>query len=298
MRWFLRFPAWLNDFLHSEQVCSFSPLWVVMCLLRVPASLNDFSHSVHLCGSSPLWWRLRCSALLKDSVHSAHLCSFSPLWIKRCSLRVPAMLNYLVHLVHVCDFSPLWVNRCRFRFLASLNDFCIQHSCVASPHCESRGLVFNVSCPDVMAHFLFTQKTFVTQSAWRLNLSVNSIAVLGECCLRHNLFSTHVANKITTHFSEVSTILILLRRLSVMNWLFCNVVYLVPEERKVPHKMGPKIVLMLLIFWVCLHLSGFSPEWMFTWSSNALQCLFGYCWIFSLFAFWWFYPTMSKQVIS
>ena len=128
--------------------------------------------------------------------------------------------------------------------------------------------------------------------------SVNSIALLGECCLRHNLFSTHVANKITTHFSEVSAILILLIRLSVMNWLFCNGVYLVPEDVKMPHKMEPKILLMLLIFWVCLHLSGFSPEWVFTWSSSALQCLFGYCWIFSLFAFWWFYPTMSKQVIS
>ena len=105
--------------------------------------------------------------------------------------------------------------------------FCFQHSCVASPHCESGGLVFNVSCPDAMAHFLFTQKTFVTQSAWRLNLSVNSIAVLGQCCLRHNLFSTHVANKNTTHFYEVSAILILLRQLSVsltaFVWLLLNI---------------------------------------------------------------------------
>ena len=154
--------------------------------------------------------------------------------------------------------------------------FCIQHSCVASPHCESGGLVFNVSCPDVMAHFLFTQKTFVTQSAWRLNLSVNSIAVLGECCLRHNLFSTHAANKITTIFSEISAFLILLRRLSVMNWVFCNGVYLVTVERKMPHKMGPKIVLMLLICWVCLHLSGFSPEWVFTWYRSVCLVIVEY----------------------
>ena len=105
--------------------------------LRFPASLNDCLHSVHLCGSSQLWvkrWRLRCSALLKDLVHSAHLCSFSPLWIKRCSLRVPAMLNDFVHWEHVCDFSPLWVNRCRFRILALLNYFLHSaHLCGFSP---------------------------------------------------------------------------------------------------------------------------------------------------------------------
>ena len=29
--WVLRFPAWLNDFLHSVHSCSFSPLWVSIC---------------------------------------------------------------------------------------------------------------------------------------------------------------------------------------------------------------------------------------------------------------------------
>ena len=140
--------------------------------------------------------------------------------------------------------------------------FCIQHSCVASPHCESGGLVFNVSCPDVMAYFLFTKKNFCHTKCIATQPLCEQHSRVGRV-LSPSQFVFHTCcNKITTHFSEVSAILILLIRLSVMNWLFCNGVYLVPKEMKMPHKMGPKIVLMLLIFWVCLHLSGFSPEWL------------------------------------
>ena len=53
--WALRFPAWLNDFLHWAQEWGFSPVCVSMCFLRVPASPKDLLHAAHLCGFSPVW---------------------------------------------------------------------------------------------------------------------------------------------------------------------------------------------------------------------------------------------------
>ena len=53
--WALRFPAWLNDFLHWAQEWGFSPVCVSMCFLRVPASPKDLLHAAHLCSFSPVW---------------------------------------------------------------------------------------------------------------------------------------------------------------------------------------------------------------------------------------------------
>ena len=74
--------AWPNDFLHSEQVWVFTPLWVSRCLFKVPARPNDLLHWTHLYDLSSVWITMclfRAPARPNDFWHSAHLCLLSPL---------------------------------------------------------------------------------------------------------------------------------------------------------------------------------------------------------------------------
>ena len=52
--WVLRFPAWLNDFLHSVHLCGFSPLWESMC--QIISSQNVCTHCICLDSLQCVFW--------------------------------------------------------------------------------------------------------------------------------------------------------------------------------------------------------------------------------------------------
>ena len=68
---------------HSSHLCTFSPVWVILCFLKVPASPNDFLHS------EQVW-------------------IFTPLWMSMCVFRESARPNDFLHRTQVCIFSLLW----------------------------------------------------------------------------------------------------------------------------------------------------------------------------------------------
>ena len=106
-KWFFRYSARLNDFLHSVQECNFSPVWVKMWDFRILFRPKDLLHSEHLCNFFPLWvnkWVFRNTAWLNDLLHCAHLWSFSPLWMSRCLFRFSAWLNNLLQSEHAWIF--------------------------------------------------------------------------------------------------------------------------------------------------------------------------------------------------
>ena len=57
---------WGNE-LSNHQVWGFSPVWIGIWVLRFPAWLNDILHSVHLCGFSPLWMSMCRIMWLRNS---------------------------------------------------------------------------------------------------------------------------------------------------------------------------------------------------------------------------------------
>ena len=84
-KWFLScmnphmWKIFLNLLPHSEQLNSFSPVWLLICTVRLPFMLNLFPHSEQLNG-------------------------FSPVWILICTVRLPFLLNLLPHSEHTKCF--------------------------------------------------------------------------------------------------------------------------------------------------------------------------------------------------
>ena len=80
-----------NNFLHSEQICIFSPLWVSLCWFRCPAEPNDFLHWTQLNIRSLLWVSIRLfriSGQPNDFWHPAQLCIFFLRWAVSLSFGV------------------------------------------------------------------------------------------------------------------------------------------------------------------------------------------------------------------
>ena len=53
-----KFPDWLNDLSHSEQVRILSPLWVSICIANLLRELINFEHCVQLCLFAILSWKI------------------------------------------------------------------------------------------------------------------------------------------------------------------------------------------------------------------------------------------------
>ena len=77
--------------------------------------------------------------------------------------------------------------------------------------------------PYVVGQFHFASKCFITLSAWRLYFIVDALVMIIQRIFRHELLSTNVASKVSSHFSEICCVLMFLRRPAAagMNWHFC-----------------------------------------------------------------------------
>ena len=80
---------------------------------------------------------------------------------------------------------------------------------------------FGMCWPYVVGQFHFASKCFITLGAWRLFLIVDALVMIIQRIFRHELLSTNVANKVSSHFSEICCVLMFLRRPAGMNWHFC-----------------------------------------------------------------------------
>ena len=87
--WLFRFPARPNEPPHFAHLCTFCPVWVIMCILNEPASLNAFIHSEQVWAFTPLWVsnehvRFQMCSLTKWLVaFDTNLWSFFP-WVSMC----------------------------------------------------------------------------------------------------------------------------------------------------------------------------------------------------------------------
>ena len=87
---------------HSENSCTFSPVWVII-------------------------WLLKCPDWPNDSPHSEQVWFFTPLWASMCVFREPATPNDLLHWSQLYALSLLWVTMRLHRSPAWLNDWTLVH---------------------------------------------------------------------------------------------------------------------------------------------------------------------------
>ena len=105
--WLFRFPARPNEPPHSAHLCTFSPVWVIMCILNEPASLNAFIHSEQVWAFTPLWVSMcvfRCAAWPNDLLHWTQTICLSLLWVSMCISRCAARPNVLLQAEQMCIF--------------------------------------------------------------------------------------------------------------------------------------------------------------------------------------------------
>ena len=100
-------------------------------------------------------------------------------------------------------------------------------------------------------NFFFTlllNALFITLSAWRLYFIVDALVMIIQRIFRHELLSTNVAIKVTSHFSEICCVLMFLRRPAGMNWHFCFSKWVLTTG-EIFHKMGAKFLLMPSVYY-------------------------------------------------
>ena len=73
---------------------------------------------------------------------------------------------------------------------------------------------FSMCCLNVECQFRFAPECFVTDITGRLNFCVDSPVVVIQSIFNQELLSTHIADKITIHFSENCSVLVLPGRLA------------------------------------------------------------------------------------
>ena len=71
---------------------------------------------------------------------------------------------------------------------------------------------FHICCLYVVCQFCFAPECFVTDIAGRLHFCVDGPVVVIQCVFSHELLSTHIANKITSHFDGIFDVLLLFGR--------------------------------------------------------------------------------------
>ena len=163
--WLFRFPARPNEFPHSAHLYTFSPVWVIMCLLRSLACPNDFLHS------EQVW-------------------IFSPLWVSMCAFRESARPNDLLHWTQACALSLLWVIMCLFRSLDRPNDFW---------HSEQIWILSPLEVRDWLAISLYLSVDL--SAPWRLsNWKIWNFPVPVQR-LGHFYFSIFMVKQTTNYFS-------------------------------------------------------------------------------------------------
>ena len=119
-----RLPDRLNVFLHTWQLCGFSPLWTLLCITRFPACVNRLLQSLHSNGFSPEWirqCRLNPSLFWKHFPHSLHV--YLLVWPFICDLKVLWVVKRFSHCVHEYDFPPVCLSLCSFKVLFLVNRF-------------------------------------------------------------------------------------------------------------------------------------------------------------------------------
>ena len=104
-----------NDFSHSVQGWSFSPVCISKCLPKVPAMLNDFLHSV------------------------VQLCGFSPLSMNMCFFNFPVCVNDFLHCAQMWGF-PQYEKAYESLLSSSTSNLSlalkVSQSTLTSPYCN------------------------------------------------------------------------------------------------------------------------------------------------------------------
>ena len=131
--WLFRFPARPNEPPHSAHLCTFSPVWVIMCLLNVPASPKDYSHS------EQLW-------------------IFTPLWVSMCVFRLVAWANDFWYWTQGNARSLLCVTMWLFSFLDRSNDLW---------HSEQLCILFPLSVSEYHSILLWFGSAWISNTQYR-----------------------------------------------------------------------------------------------------------------------------------
>jgi hypothetical protein len=138
-RCLLRLPRKLKDFLNTSQQNSHSPLCMRWCFFSSHSWLNDLLHTSQQNGRTPLcvcWCLFRLLWLLKDFLHTSQQNGRSPLCMRWWVFRFPWYLNDLLHTSQQNGRSPLCMRWWVFKLSSRLND--LLHSSqeyrCSSPH--------------------------------------------------------------------------------------------------------------------------------------------------------------------
>ena len=128
--WLFRFPARPNEPPHFAHLCTFSPVWVIKCILNEPASLNAFIHSEQVWAFTPLWVSMcvfRCAAWPNDLLHWTQTYGLSLLWVSMWISRCAARPNVLLQAEQMCIFFLCgWA--CAFSYVELYQmTYCIGH---------------------------------------------------------------------------------------------------------------------------------------------------------------------------